>query len=305
MGLTTKFSGGKISIDNYYNRKEEISIPEKKKKIITLLVVPHYNRRVWKLRLPWRVAVFIVFLGVMIFIVGVLGLWKYTGYYQIRKTNTILVQELSGVRETLQRLSALERQLRIMAGLELTSEDKIGIGGAEEKAETLSSSGEASQKVETIKSEVQTDTQNFQETKEWLESNNNFLQRLPSIWPVKGWVTSEFGERISPFTGLKEFHQGIDIVNQIGTPVVAPADGVVKLVEKDPVYGVTLTISHGSGYTTFYAHLDRVAVKPGQKVTRGAVVAWLGNTGRTSGMHLHYEVRINDVAVNPRIYLLD
>ncbi len=276
-----------------------------KKKIITIMIVPHYNRRVWKLQLPRGLVLFIFCLGVIIFAIGALGMWKYREDLQIRKTNLVLVQELDRVRETLQRLSSLDRQLRIMAGLEVTSEDKIGIGGVEKELGILTSVKEASEEIETIKSEVKRNTGNFQETENWLQGKKDFLQQVPSIWPVKGWVTSEFGERVSPFTGVKEFHEGIDIVNQIGTAVVTPADGVVTQVGQHPVYGNTVTIYHGYSYTTFYGHLSRVAVKSGQKVKRGEIIAWLGNTGRSTGPHLHYEVRSNNVAVNPRFYMLD
>lgn len=269
------------------------------------MIVPHYNRRVWKLQVPRGLVFFLCSLGIIIFAIGSLGIWKYTVDLQIRKTNLVLVEELNRVRETLQRLSSLDRQLRIMAGLEVTSEDKIGIGGVEKELGILTSIKEASEEIENIKSEVKRNTSNFQETENWLQGKKDFLQKVPSIWPVKGWVTSEFGERVSPFTGVKEFHEGIDIVNQIGTAVVAPADGVVTQAGQHPVYGNTLTISHGYGYTTFYGHLSRTATKSGQKVKRGEIIAWLGNTGRSTGPHLHYEVRINNVVVNPRFYMLD
>jgi murein DD-endopeptidase MepM/ murein hydrolase activator NlpD len=120
-----------------------------------------------------------------------------------------------------------------------------------------------------------------------------------------GWVTSGFGFRTDPFTGLNQMHEGLDISNRVGTPVVATADGIVSDTGKDLIHGNMLVISHGFGMTSSYSHLSKITVRVGQKVKRGDKVAEVGNTGRTTGPHLHYEVKLNGIAANPMRYILN
>jgi Membrane proteins related to metalloendopeptidases len=129
------------------------------------------------------------------------------------------------------------------------------------------------------------------------------IAAAPSLWPVEGPVTGSFGERIDPFNGEGAFHTGVDISTGIGTPVVAPADGTVESAQFENGYGRTLVLDHGHGVTTLYGHLSGFAVSPGESVHRGDVVAYVGSTGRSTGPHLHYEVRIHNTPVNPHKYL--
>ena len=144
-----------------------------------------------------------------------------------------------------------------------------------------------------------------QEVIQRLRANKDVLESTPSVWPAGGWVTSGFGWRGSPFTGKKEFHKGLDISAPTGTPIYAPSRGVVAFIERDPAYGLVLNIAHGSGLVTRYAHLQRVGVKQGQVVQRGEPIAFIGDSGRSTGPHLHYEVRISGVPVNPMRYILN
>jgi murein DD-endopeptidase MepM/ murein hydrolase activator NlpD len=118
-------------------------------------------------------------------------------------------------------------------------------------------------------------------------------------------VTSGFGFRTNPFTGLTQMHEGLDISNRVGTLIVAPAEGIVSDVGKDLVHGNILVVSHGFGMTSRFSHLSRVLVKTGQKVKRGDKIAEVGMTGKTTGPHLHYEVRLNGIPVNPMRYVLN
>ena len=131
------------------------------------------------------------------------------------------------------------------------------------------------------------------------------LRKTPSIPPVnRGYLTSSFGSRPDPWTGKRRMHHGQDFGVLTGTPVYAPADGVVKSRNGKTGYGKTIILNHGYGIKTIYAHLSRYMVKPGDKVKRGDLIAYSGNTGRSTGPHLHYEVRVNNVPVNPRHYFL-
>ncbi len=135
-------------------------------------------------------------------------------------------------------------------------------------------------------------------TSDWLR-----LAAQPALWPVEGPVTGGFGERTDPFNGEGAFHTGVDISSNYGHPVIAPADGVVTFANTESGYGNLLVLDHGYGISTRYGHLSAFAVAPGQMVHRGEVIAYVGLTGRSTGPHLHYEVRINGVAVNPYKYL--
>jgi murein DD-endopeptidase MepM/ murein hydrolase activator NlpD len=138
-----------------------------------------------------------------------------------------------------------------------------------------------------------------------LRDNREMLASMPSIWPVEGFLTSRFGPRLSPINGQRDFHKGLDIAARTGTPVIAPAKGAVTFVGRDGAYGNIVHLHHGAGISTRYAHLSRFVVKEGQIVRRGTILGYAGNTGRSTGPHLHYEVLVNGVNVNPTHYILN
>jgi murein DD-endopeptidase MepM/ murein hydrolase activator NlpD len=133
---------------------------------------------------------------------------------------------------------------------------------------------------------------------DWMRANS-----APNLWPVEGPVTGSFGERIDPFNGEGAFHAGIDIGAIFGQPVIAPAEGVVEFADFMGGYGRAIILDHGHGMSTRYGHLKSFACFPGQHVHRGDTIGYVGDSGRSTGPHLHYEVRINDVPVNPHKYL--
>lgn len=145
-----------------------------------------------------------------------------------------------------------------------------------------------------------------------LENSLALLQReielriasIPSGWPVNGRVTSGVGSRLSPWTGKPEFHSGLDIPNPLGTPVYAPGDGIVDFVGESNGNGRGLVLNHGQGITTLYAHLSKSHVKKGDRVRKGQQIADVGNTGMSTSPHLHYEVRVNGVPIDPRRNLI-
>jgi len=135
--------------------------------------------------------------------------------------------------------------------------------------------------------------------------NKDSLLSTPSIWPVRGFVTSGFGRRRAPLAGSTAMHTGLDISNRVGTPVRAPARGAVTFAAADGAYGISITVDHGNGMATRYAHLNKALVKVGDYVQRGDVIGELGNTGRSTGPHLHYEVLLNGTPVDPMRYILN
>jgi murein DD-endopeptidase MepM/ murein hydrolase activator NlpD len=135
-------------------------------------------------------------------------------------------------------------------------------------------------------------------TADWARANS-----APNLWPVEGPITGSFGERIDPFNGEGAFHSGVDISASYGQPVIAPADGTVMFAEFLGGYGKAIMVDHGHGIRTRYGHLSSFAVATGQHIQRGDIIGYVGLSGRSTGPHLHYEVRINDTPVNPYKYL--
>jgi murein DD-endopeptidase MepM/ murein hydrolase activator NlpD len=125
----------------------------------------------------------------------------------------------------------------------------------------------------------------------------------PSIWPVMGHITDGFGERLDPFSGEGAFHTGVDVASDYGAPVHATADGIVTIAENHAGYGRLVVIDHGFGITTWYAHLSAFSAIPGARIKRGEVVGYTGISGRSTGPHVHYEVRMNNAPVNPWRYM--
>ena len=179
-----------------------------------------------------------------------------------------------------------------------------GVGGATTASLPtggLSVNDELNRLTETIMQEGE----NLRALDRMMTRASKALAALPSRWPVRGSVNSEFGNRKSPWTTDSEFHAGIDIGANRGTPVQAPAAGTVLFAGTAPEYGTTVIVDHGQDIKSLYGHLSQVSVKVGQNVQRGTLLAYTGNTGRSSGPHLHYEILVKGRTVNPRAYLWD
>ncbi len=216
------------------------------------------------------------------------------------------------------RLERFEKKLRVITALEnspKSMEKSLGLGGPYGlSSQSFSTSMDAGTRsildrlngdLGNLDNQAQMQLISFQELDEFFKNQESFLSSTPSIWPTKGWVTSKFGYRKSPFTGMKERHEGWDIAARSGTPVRATANGVVKLAGKDYGYGNLVEIDHGYNIVTRYGHNSKHAVKVGDRVKRGQVVAYVGSTGRSTGPHLHYEVLVNGIPVNPKNYILE
>jgi murein DD-endopeptidase MepM/ murein hydrolase activator NlpD len=134
---------------------------------------------------------------------------------------------------------------------------------------------------------------------------SQMLLSTPSIWPVRGWLSSTFGVRDDPFSKNKKFHEGLDIANNPGLPIKATGNGVVTFSGINGGYGNVVMIDHINDIQTRYGHLQNFIVKFGQRVKKGQIIGYLGNTGRSSGPHLHYEIRKNGIPVNPKLYIIE
>ncbi len=136
-----------------------------------------------------------------------------------------------------------------------------------------------------------------------LDAGTKYLRSTPSMWPLVGRIGSHFGGRLDPFTRDADVHFGIDIVAAKGTPVKATADGIVRISGRQSEYGNLIVLEHPNGFSTRYGHLFAFKVRQGETVHKDDVIGYVGMTGRATGPHLHYEVRLNDKAVNPQTYL--
>jgi murein DD-endopeptidase MepM/ murein hydrolase activator NlpD len=161
------------------------------------------------------------------------------------------------------------------------------------------------QKIAWLQNEAVFQERTLEELTEVAKERSARWASTPSVWPVKGWVTSGFGLRISPFTGQRAVHDGLDIGAPPSAPVYAPAGGQVAAAGFDAKMGNLVAIDHGYGFETQYGHLSKVLVKQGQRVKRGDVLGLVGSTGLSTGPHLHYMVKVNSRPVNPQRYILD
>ena len=224
-----------------------------------------------------------------------------------RQVISSIQKEVELFRKRLAELQEFNRKIRIIANLEPEEEGFLGVGGVEGQGiERYLNRGERIRRdLVNLNLEAELCRHSSEFLYHALQGKKKQLACTPSIWPVRGWVTSRFGYRTDPFTGLRRFHRGIDIANRRGTPVIAPADGLVARIYRDATLGLVLVINHGYGIITRYGHLHKVLVRVGQRVKRGQRIALLGNSGRSTGPHLHYEVRLNGVPVNPFRYILN
>ncbi len=155
-----------------------------------------------------------------------------------------------------------------------------------------------------LANEANRELRSLAELSEYFSVREAMLKSTPSIAPARGLLTSGFGSREDPFTGDHTMHSGLDIATREGVEVVAPATGTVIFAGEKAAYGNCVVVDHGRDITTLFGHLQRFIVKPGDKVERGQHIGNVGNTGRSTGPHLHYEVRINGVPINPRRYVV-
>jgi murein DD-endopeptidase MepM/ murein hydrolase activator NlpD len=194
----------------------------------------------------------------------------------------------------------------MMAGVEQSLPDPAvgGVGGLS-RLETTAPSLDIASSLQSLDDKVGVLTEKSSQLEAVFVNQRQVLASTPSIWPVRGYLSATFGNRVDPFTGQRDFHSGLDVSTPRGTQVMAPADGVVVFVGVKSGYGNAMVIDHGYGVVTRYGHLDGFNVRPGQRVRRGDVVAFVGNTGRSTAPHLHYEVWVNDQARNPIQFIID
>lgn len=227
-----------------------------------------------------------------------------------------MTRKLQSLQQSVDGLAERGNELRLMVDLSKIDNEtrKAPIGGTQEVQEFSFLTGDASRVLSNAQTliaqlsrEVKLQQTSYEEIFKRYEYNKAFFAHLPAIKPMEGYYTvNGFGMRLHPVLRVYRMHEGVDITNDVGTNVYATGDGVIRFAGRTQGgYGTVIDISHGYGYSTLYAHLSRVVVKPGQRVKRGELIAKSGRSGLVSGPHLHYEVRLNGRKQNPVDYFFD
>jgi murein DD-endopeptidase MepM/ murein hydrolase activator NlpD len=300
----------------------------KSKGSLSVIIVPHSKSNTRRFTLSQR-ASRILLAGAGLFVMAVVAFLvdyftmsftraKYRELQRVTQQQkemlAVFETQVTGLRATIDKMESYVKKLNVYAGLkdsERITETGLG-GGPDPSAEPASGPSEAEPPQELSLSQIQDLSRkadglekNLVTLNEYFETNAALLASTPSIWPTVGWVVGGFGFRTDPFTLKRQFHYGLDISTSYGNQIVAPADGIVVETKSDRMTGRAVVISHGWGVTTHYFHLDKWLVRPGQKVRRYDVIGLVGKSGKATGPHVHYEVRVNDKAQNPMGFILE
>lgn len=293
----------------------------KKENYYTLMMVPHDHRKVYSFKLSgWMMGVasivLLLLVGFSSFVLTRHANYELTKRANIRLTekNAFFIQELARTHDAFNRVTKIEDELRAM--LKMKSKNNVikytGEGGPSPADQTLMANlsnhstlttKEFAKSLSFLKSDAKARMDSYRELKKYIATQRSLMAARPTEWPVRGWITSRFGPRQSPFFNVISNHEGIDIANEEGSSIKAPADGIITFCGWQGSYGKLVVIDHGYGFSTRYGHLSRLLVNVGQRVRRGQVIAFMGNTGRSTASHLHYEIRVNGVPVDPFKYL--
>ena len=284
------------------------------------------NVRQWHLNREQYIAMLsaiAILLGAFIFISAeYLGSYLYekrlhkikNNYVTITKNLQILKERLNEIDENVNQIEEKDLAIRSYAGMPEIDKEirKLGIGGRSiESAKIFDNFAPVINKelatleldVEKLSRDVNLELNSYSSIYEKVQEDIRRIAMIPSIRPVEeGYLNSTFGYRNDPIDNVKRFHQGQDITVKTGTPIYAPADGIVKRAYYAGGFGNHIKLQHGAGYTTLYAHLSKIKVKHGQKVKRGDIIGLTGNTGRSTAPHLHYEIHHNGKPQNPLDY---
>lgn len=233
-----------------------------------------------------------------------------------QKQIELFANQINALKAEMVALNEFEHKIRIVANLEDKNNPGglFGIGGAfpeDLDAQKMIKDDhhglmrEMHNQIDGLELAAQTQTGDLETLLEQLEMKRNILAGTPAIKPAKGWLSCNFGYRKSPFTGKREFHKGLDIATNSGSPIWATADGIVSFSGKKGYMGNMIVLDHGHGMLTRYGHCKKLLKKRGEAVKRGEIIALVGNSGRSTGSHVHYEVHLNGLPVNPKDYILD
>ncbi len=294
------------------------------KRYYTFMIIPSSKGRAKKIVLSNRtIRFFIISFSIIFISFSLIFLdWLRTSYAKIevkklkaentkQKEKIKMYEDLTKeLQEKINSFKSYVEKLNVFAGLQSPYALKeVGSGGVSRNdvGTILSSSIQKPtiENPEILRKTASEVEQNLKILDKFFEDQSLRLSALPSIWPTRGYLSGFFGNRRDPFTGKIDFHPGLDISTQLGNKVFATANGIVITAEYRKGYGNVVIIEHGFGFSTLYAHLAKIAVKEGQKVKRWDVIGYVGTTGKSTGPHLHYEVRRYNQSLNPLDFILE
>ena len=280
----------------------------------SVIVIPEGNSKVSRFRFSSGIVKFVICCGVLVMGLSAFFTYRYFNLkvdlaelqrlristIEQRQTLKSLAADLNEVHQQMDDLAESEARVRQLANLDAAPQEiPVAIGGIPEH-ESSPAVDEIQRQINELQVAIDLRRQSQEAVRNLLNDQVSLSRATPRGWPTKGWVTSYFGMRKSPFTGRRVMHEGLDIAANIGTPVMATADGIVSQARYSHDYGKMVVIEHGYGYRTIFGHNSKILVKAGQRVKRGDVISKVGNTGRSTGPHLHYELRLNGVPIDPR-----
>jgi len=292
---------------------------------ISVLIIPHQKGRIREIKISPRTLVLffvgatLVLSSCMFFsLSGAGGVVDKIKLGRLEKKNELLQAKLDEMNSTISSLQGQmaeliekEEQVRMVFGLPEVDPQirELGVGGPMPQNQDYTDQDFeelylAETQLDKLLRQARFEKDNFEEIYSSLSDRKKTLDHTPSIRPSSGYLSCGFGMRVDPFTGRRQLHRGVDLAADIGTPVHVTADGVVSKVKRDVGLGKLIEVNHGYGYKTIYAHLSRISVKRGQHLTRGELIGAVGNTGYSTGPHLHYEVHFQGRARNPLRYFL-
>ena len=277
-----------------------------------LMFIPHEQSMPRQARLPLWLLILLSVLGVG-FLVGIT--WVIIGY-------TLNMIDLGTMDKVKRDVAVAEKKIEIMnAAMDQMKTESQKLSLEKQKLEsmhTLENEKRQSDADNRLDKTTWEDTEldeliiridsveeNIGVIEQKLKSQKSLNDNLPTRLPASGYLVMDYGNVMSPFTGRVQYHYGIDIVAERGTPIYAAGGGIVTKSDVEGGYGLTVEISHGTGVATRYCHNLRNVVAAGDKVRRGDLIAYMGNTGQTSGTHLHFEVRVNSQPIDPKRFILD
>lgn len=290
---------------------------------VNLLITLGKRNRIFRINLPIYLLYTIFGVFILSLILGVFSFLSYNQRLRERSRNKVLAKEnillnkklgqieteLTQLKQIIVELAEFDSKLRVATAMELVPIElrEMGVGGVA-SVNFVDQNDNFSQIENTIAEltrQCQFQKQSFAEIESYLKQQEKVLNHTPSIMPVGGWISSSYGYRRDPFTGRRLMHNGLDIVAPPGTPIVATADGRVCFAGVRPGYGKVIEIDHGYGYITFYGHCANIRKGYGEMVKRGEVIATVGRSGKTTGYHLHYGIKVSGSWINPLNYILD
>jgi murein DD-endopeptidase MepM/ murein hydrolase activator NlpD len=280
------------------------------------------NRGVQNFQIHRALVISVLCLFTAILAASITLAFKYSGHMkdarllaELQRENSVLTARVEAFRIEVDELNGrmeanfeLQNRARLLAGLDPIDRDvwQVGVGGPEPSY--LRSDADASGRImadleeslERMVRQSKLQLESYDEIVTILDKEKNLRDCTPSIRPVTGgYLSSRFGRRMDPFTGRIAHHTGVDYRARTGTPVMSTADGVVTMAKKNGSFGLMIEVNHGFGFKTRYAHLSKMLVKRGARIKRGEIIGMVGNTGRSTGSHLHYEVVFRKTHRNP------